>query len=61
MATIAGPHDDTGQRMSTIKGMPESNEKALYSLYNQLVSEKERRVSGELAQQLSAQWSCCYD
>lgn len=46
-----GPHDDTGERMFTIVGTPESNEKALYLLYNQLESEKERRVGRELAQQ----------
>ncbi len=49
-----GPHDDTGERMFTIQGTPEANEKALYLLYNQLESEKERRVSRELAQQQSA-------
>jgi len=48
-----GPHDDTGERMFTIQGTPEANEKALYLLYNQLESEKERRVSRELAQQQS--------
>lgn len=46
-----GPHDETGERMFTIVGTPESNEKALYLLYNQLESEKERRVGRELAQQ----------
>ncbi|KAG8805515.1 RNA binding protein, heterogenous nuclear RNP-K like protein [Serendipita sp. 399] len=45
-----GPHDETGERMFTIVGTPESNEKALYLLYNQLESEKERRVGRELAQ-----------
>ena len=54
IATIAGPHDGTGEEMFTIQGTPEANEKALYSVYNQLVSEKERRVSGELAQRQSA-------
>jgi heterogeneous nuclear rnp K-like protein 2 len=49
-----GPHDDTGERMFTIQGTPEANEKALYLLYNQLESEKERRVSREMAQQQSA-------
>lgn len=38
------PHDDTGERMFTIIGTPEANEKALFLLYNQLESEKERRV-----------------
>jgi len=46
-----GPHDETGERMFTIVGTPESNEKALYLLYNQLESEKERRVGREIAQQ----------
>lgn len=39
------PHDDSGERMFTIIGSPEANEKALFLLYNQLESEKERRVS----------------
>ncbi|PWN41112.1 hypothetical protein IE81DRAFT_348651 [Ceraceosorus guamensis] len=38
------PHDDTGERMFTIQGTPEANEKALFLLYNQLESEKERRT-----------------
>ncbi|KIM85316.1 hypothetical protein PILCRDRAFT_817319 [Piloderma croceum F 1598] len=38
------PHDETGERMFTIIGTPEANEKALFLLYNQLESEKERRV-----------------
>jgi heterogeneous nuclear rnp K-like protein 2 len=38
------PHDETGERMFTITGTPESNEKALYLLYSQLESEKERRM-----------------
>ncbi|CAG8646581.1 7003_t:CDS:2, partial [Acaulospora colombiana] len=50
-----GPHDETGERMFTIVGTPESNEKALYLLYNQLESEKERRVGRELAQQQQAE------
>ncbi|KAK4700643.1 heterogeneous nuclear rnp K-like protein, partial [Phenoliferia sp. Uapishka_3] len=37
-------HDDTGERMFVISGLPENNEKALFLLYNQLESEKERRV-----------------
>jgi heterogeneous nuclear rnp K-like protein len=45
------PHDDTGERMFTIVGTPEANEKALYLLYNQLESEKERRVGREQQQQ----------
>ena len=54
ITTIASPHHDTGKGMFTIQGTPEANEKALYLLYNQLESEKERRVSRELAQQQSA-------
>jgi len=45
------PHDETGERMFTIVGTPEANEKALYLLYNQLESEKERRVGKEALQQ----------
>jgi len=45
------PHDDTGERMFTIVGTPEANEKALFLLYNQLESEKERRVGKELQTQ----------
>ena len=37
-------HDETGERMFVISGLPENNEKALFLLYNQLESEKERRV-----------------
>ncbi|CAG8525112.1 7158_t:CDS:1 [Scutellospora calospora] len=39
------PHDETGERMFTIQGTPEANEKALFLLYNQLETEKERRLS----------------
>lgn len=39
------PHDDTGERMFTIVGTAEANEKALYLLYGQLENEKERRLS----------------
>ncbi|KAJ7225432.1 hypothetical protein GGX14DRAFT_489389 [Mycena pura] len=45
------PHDETGERMFTIIGTPEANEKALFLLYNQLESEKERRVNKEAHQQ----------
>ncbi|KAL1919733.1 uncharacterized protein VTP21DRAFT_1664 [Calcarisporiella thermophila] len=38
-------HDETGERMFTIQGTPESNEKALLLLYSQLEMEKERRLS----------------
>ncbi|KAF7731460.1 RNA binding protein, heterogenous nuclear RNP-K like protein [Apophysomyces ossiformis] len=40
------PDDETGERMFTIQGTPESNERALYLLYGQLESEKERRLRG---------------
>jgi heterogeneous nuclear rnp K-like protein 2 len=43
------PHDETGERMFTIIGSPEANEKALYLLYHQLESEKERRLGREEA------------
>ncbi|CAG8509847.1 1864_t:CDS:2 [Ambispora gerdemannii] len=39
------PHDETGERMFTIQGTQESNEKALFLLYNQLELEKERRLN----------------
>ena len=46
------PHDETGERMFTIVGTPEANEKALFLLYNQLESEKERRVGrGDVEEQ----------
>lgn len=45
------PHDETGERMFTIVGTPEANEKALFLLYNQLESEKERRVGREAQQE----------
>ncbi|KAL0077564.1 cytoplasm protein [Phycomyces blakesleeanus] len=38
------PHDETGERMFTIQGTPDSNERALYLLYGQLENEKERRL-----------------
>ncbi|KAI5476422.1 hypothetical protein MNV49_007735 [Pseudohyphozyma bogoriensis] len=37
-------HDETGERMFVISGLPANNEKALFLLYNQLESEKDRRV-----------------
>ncbi|ORZ02480.1 hypothetical protein BCR43DRAFT_481615 [Syncephalastrum racemosum] len=40
------PHDESGERMFTIQGTPESNERALYLLYGQLENEKERRLRG---------------
>ena len=48
------PHDETGERMFTIVGTPQANEKALFLLYNQLESEKERRVGREAQQQAEA-------
>lgn len=39
------PHDESGERMFTIVGLPEANEKALFLLYNQLETEKDRRVN----------------
>ncbi|PFH54557.1 hypothetical protein AMATHDRAFT_121 [Amanita thiersii Skay4041] len=49
------PHDDTGERMFTIVGTPEANEKALFLLYHQLESEKERRVGRDAQQQTEPQ------
>ncbi|PPQ70776.1 hypothetical protein CVT24_001063, partial [Panaeolus cyanescens] len=49
------PHDETGERMFTIVGTPEANEKALFLLYNQLESEKERRVGRDAQQQVEGQ------
>ncbi|KAL2312039.1 RNA-binding protein rnc1 [Schizosaccharomyces pombe] len=37
------PHDETGERMFTITGTHEENEKALFLLYQQLEMEKDRR------------------
>lgn len=45
------PHDETGERMFTIVGTSEANEKALFLLYNQLESEKNRRVGREAQQE----------
>ncbi|KAI8148018.1 eukaryotic type KH-domain (KH-domain type I) [Fennellomyces sp. T-0311] len=42
------PHDESGERMFTIQGTPEANERALYLLYGQLEHEKERRLRGAL-------------
>ncbi|KAL9935207.1 hypothetical protein V8E36_005555 [Tilletia maclaganii] len=39
------PHDDSGERMFTIQGTAEANEKALFLLYSQLETEKDRRQS----------------
>lgn len=37
------PHDDSGERMFTIMGSAQANEKALYLLYENLEAEKTRR------------------
>ncbi|KAG0234435.1 RNA binding protein, heterogenous nuclear RNP-K like protein [Actinomortierella wolfii] len=39
------PHDETGERMFTIVGTMEANEKALYLLYGQLEVEKDKRLN----------------
>lgn len=46
------PHDETGERMFTIQGTTEANEKALYLLYGQLENEKERRLRGVIPDDL---------
>ncbi|KAH8554262.1 cytoplasm protein [Umbelopsis sp. PMI_123] len=38
------PHNEAGERMFTIQGTAQANERALYLLYAQLESEKERRL-----------------
>ncbi|TNY17593.1 hypothetical protein DMC30DRAFT_356876 [Rhodotorula diobovata] len=48
-------HDETGERMFVISGLPENNEKALFLLYNQLESEKERRVQSVQEEQAAQQ------
>ncbi|SAM06608.1 hypothetical protein [Absidia glauca] len=48
------PHDETGERMFTIQGTSEANERALYLLYGQLESEKERRLQSAAAQEEDA-------
>jgi heterogeneous nuclear rnp K-like protein 2 len=40
------PHDETGERMFTIVGSANSNERALYLLYENLEAEKMRRSQG---------------
>jgi len=49
------PHDETGERMFTIIGTPESNEKALFLLYHQLDSERKRRDGQDARQQTEPQ------
>lgn len=46
------PHDGTGERMFTIYGTAEANERALYLLYGQLESEKERRLQGVIQEEI---------
>jgi heterogeneous nuclear rnp K-like protein 2 len=46
------PHDESGERMFTIQGNPENNERALYLLYGQLENEKERRLNGVIHEEL---------
>ncbi|KAI8882050.1 hypothetical protein K501DRAFT_252194 [Backusella circina FSU 941] len=46
------PHDESGERMFTIQGTPEANERALYLLYGQLENEKERRLRGVITEDL---------
>lgn len=48
------PHDESGERMFTIVGSAEANEKALYLLYSQLEIEKQRRVSAGAVQGVEA-------
>ncbi|KAF9350570.1 RNA binding protein, heterogenous nuclear RNP-K like protein [Mortierella sp. AD094] len=47
------PHDETGERMFTIVGTLEANEKALYLLYGQLEVEKDKRLnlSGDIPEE----------
>lgn len=45
------PHDESGERMFTIQGTPEANERALYLLYGQLEHEKERRLRGAMQEE----------
>ncbi|KAI9493658.1 hypothetical protein BDB00DRAFT_883021 [Zychaea mexicana] len=44
------PHDESGERLFSIEGTQESNERALYLLYGQLENEKERRLRGVMNQ-----------
>ncbi|KAF2107460.1 hypothetical protein BDV96DRAFT_301500 [Lophiotrema nucula] len=41
------PHDETGERMFTITGSAQANEKALYLLYENLEAEKMRRSQAQ--------------
>ncbi|KAI8876769.1 hypothetical protein K501DRAFT_231422, partial [Backusella circina FSU 941] len=46
------PHDESGERMFTIQGTPDANERALYLLYGQLENEKERRLRGVITEDI---------
>lgn len=47
------PHDESGERMFTIQGTVQSNEKALFLLYNSLEGEKERRANASTGGKLT--------
>ncbi|KAF2455824.1 hypothetical protein BDY21DRAFT_61587 [Lineolata rhizophorae] len=49
------PHDESGERMFTITGSAESNEKALYMLYENLEFEKLRRQQQQQQQTAGAE------
>lgn len=48
------PHDNTGERMFTITGTPDANQKALTLLFNQLEFEKKRRTEANEAEKVDA-------
>ncbi|GAB5588100.1 RNA binding protein [Umbelopsis nana] len=49
------PHNEAGERMFTIQGTAQANERALYLLYAQLESEKERRLKAAQDDELDAE------
>lgn len=49
------PHNEAGERMFTIQGTAQANERALYLLYAQLESEKERRLKAAQEDELDAE------
>jgi len=49
------PHNEAGERMFTIQGTAQANERALYLLYAQLESEKERRLKASQEDELDAE------
>ncbi|CAO3676977.1 unnamed protein product [Rhizopus stolonifer] len=53
------PHDETGERMFTVQGTAEGNERALYLLYGQLENEKERRLRGVIPEDLLEDEGIC--